>query len=204
MASSAAICGVFSRSSPTSRPDRRTTESSIVSREPALCANAPHHALSSITTRRAVSAPPRLAWSAPPIVFCTPKVNSELCAPSIAFSGYPTISGAGPFTISASSVLNNRTGLLFYGYGTASKNFQGGTLCCRTPVRRTALQTTGGAPTGSDCTGTLSFDMHSLLASGSDSNLVPGVTVAAQYYYRDPQDAHGVGLTDALLFVVCP
>jgi hypothetical protein len=139
-----------------------------------------------------------------PQVFCTPKVNSQLCAPAIAFTGYPTVSGPGPFTISVSQVLNNRTGLLFYGYGTASKNFQGGTLCCRTPVRRTALQSTGGSLTGSNCTGTLSFDMHALLASGSDSNLVPGATVAAQYYYRDPQDAHGVGLSDAVLFVVCP
>lgn len=69
---------------------------------------------------------------------------------------------------------------------------------------RTPTQSTGGATNVADCSGSLLYDMNARIRAGTDPSLVPGATVAAQYYYRDPQDTFGVGLTDAVSFQVGP
>jgi hypothetical protein len=139
-----------------------------------------------------------------PQVFCSAKVNSQFCTPSIGFSGHPSVSNALAFTIGASQILNQRSGLLFYGYGQAANPFKGGHLCCALPIRRTPTQSSGGNLGPSDCSGTMTFDMNAWIQSGADPNLVAGQPVAAQFYYRDPQDPYTIGLTDAVSFVVCP
>ena len=49
------------------------------------------------------------------------------------------------------------------------------------------------------------MDFKAYALSGADPGLVPGVSVYAQYWYRDPANAHGgVGLTDAAAFTLCP
>jgi hypothetical protein len=139
-----------------------------------------------------------------PTVFCTGKVNSQFCLPGVAHQGIPSASGPNPFTISVDQVINNKTGLLFYGYGTNNAPFQGGVLCCAAPVRRTPVQNSGGSPTGNDCTGTLSYDFNARIQSGLDPLLLPGQTCAAQFYYRDPGDPHTIGLSNAVSFSICP
>lgn len=139
-----------------------------------------------------------------PQTFCTPKLNSLWCLPGINASGSASATSPVPFQLGAADLLNQKTGLLFYGYGAHASVFQGGTLCCQPPVRRTNTQSTGGATGANSCTGSLVFDMNARIRSGVDPALAPGATVAAQYYYRDPQDGWGIGLTDGLLFQIEP
>ena len=49
--------------------------------------------------------------------YCTAKVNSLGCAPVIASTGTPTVSGgAGSFAITASQIVNHKKGRLYYGF----------------------------------------------------------------------------------------
>ncbi|MCE9592948.1 MAG: right-handed parallel beta-helix repeat-containing protein [Planctomycetes bacterium] len=139
----------------------------------------------------------------PPTVYCTSKVNSQLCVPSITFQGSPSVSSASPFTLGAFDVLNHENGLLFYGYALQALPYQGGTLCLTAPARRTSVMNSGGSPTGTDCTGTFSFDFNARIQSGVDPLLVVGQLVGAQYWSRDPQDPFGTSLTDAVRFAIC-
>jgi hypothetical protein len=82
----------------------------------------------------------------------------------------------------------------------------GGTLCVAPPVRRTPGQNSGGSTTGTDCTGTFSFDFNAWIASVLNPTLLPGATVWAQYWSRDPGFAppNNAGLTDAQTFLIWP
>lgn len=141
----------------------------------------------------------------PPRVFCTAKTNSLGCVPQIAFTGSASLTSASAFTIGAANILNNKTGTLFYGTnGPAAVPFQGGQLCSVGPHRRTPYQSSGGSSSGDDCTGAFSLDFRAHLQSGVDPALTLGVRVDAQYWSRDPQDAHTTNLTDAVEFVICP
>ncbi|MCC6408929.1 MAG: M28 family peptidase [Planctomycetes bacterium] len=142
----------------------------------------------------------------PPATYCTSKVNSQFCSPAIASSGQPSATAAVPFDITASQVLNKKNGLLFYGSQPLGASFQGGHLCVKLPITRTSVQTSGGSPTGTDCTGTFSYDFNALIQGGTDPSLVQGATVYAQYWYRDPADLSGffTGLTEGLSFQICP
>ena len=101
-------------------------------------------------------------------------------------------------------MLNNKSGLLFYGFAAGTAPFQGGTLCITPPVSRTPGQTSGGSPTGIDCSGAYSYDMNARIQSGIDVNLVQGAAVYCQYWSRDPASASTTGLTNALAFTICP
>ena len=139
-----------------------------------------------------------------PAVYCTAKVNSQGCLPEIGSTGRPSVSDPIPFTIDAILVLNNKPAVLFYGYAEQAVPFLGGTLCVAKPIRRTAIQSTGGNPPPVDCSGTLSFDFNALIQSGADPQLAAGVFAYTQYWYRDAQSPQPVGLTDALRFSPCP
>jgi hypothetical protein len=52
-----------------------------------------------------------------PVTYCTAKVNSLGCTPSIGFTGIPSASVPLGFTVSASNVINNKPGLLIYTNG---------------------------------------------------------------------------------------
>jgi Tol biopolymer transport system component len=138
-----------------------------------------------------------------PVVFCAAKTNSVGCVPSIHSSGAPIVS-PGAFAIDATQVVNNKTGLLFYGYGVDSAPFFGGTRCAQSPVRRTPVQGSAGNPPPNDCSGSYSFDMNAWIVSGVDPLLTVGARVVAQYWQRDAGSSFGAGLTDAVAFTVCP
>ncbi len=138
-------------------------------------------------------------------VYCTAKVNSQFCLPAISASGIASLSNSAPLTISASNVLNVKQGLLFYGYGASATVFQGGFKCVTNPLRRTPAQNSGGSPSGTDCSGTFSFDFNAWIATGADPFVqVLGQQVNAQYWSRDPQDPFTTNLTDAVQFKICP
>jgi glucose/arabinose dehydrogenase len=138
-----------------------------------------------------------------PFVYCTAKMNSLFCTPAIGFTGVPKIGAAVPFVIEARQIVNQKNGLLFYGFSASSTPFQGGTLCVQSPFQRTPVQNSGGAVGGQDCSGVLSFDFSAWIQGGADPALVPGQQVNAQYWSRDPQGSFSTNLTDAVEFVIC-
>ncbi|HXR44416.1 MAG TPA: hypothetical protein VN759_06390, partial [Pseudolysinimonas sp.] len=139
-----------------------------------------------------------------PSGYCTAKLNSQGCLPAISSTGTPSASGAPPFPIVASSVINKTVGILIYGYQAAAIPFQGGTLCIGGPVKRTPGQGSGGSAVGTDCTGSFSFDFNAYIALGVDPLLaVPGQQVNAQFWSRDVAASFGSSLTDALQFAIC-
>jgi hypothetical protein len=136
-----------------------------------------------------------------PVAYCTAKTNSIGCVPAVSWTGEPSLSG-GPLVVNATQVLNNKTGLLFWGADPLAGSFQGGIKCVAAPTKRTGLQNSGGNPPPNDCSGVFSysFDPAFFAAQG----LVAGQEVHAQFWSRDPQSASTTGLTDAIWFIICP
>jgi hypothetical protein len=143
----------------------------------------------------------------PPFVasYCTSKPNSLGCLPGIGWSGAASASNPNPFLVTCDEVLGYVYGLAFYGPSMNAAPFLGGTLCVGAPITRTPLQHSGGNfPPGADCSGSFAHDMNATIQSGSDPALVAGAHAFAQYWSRDPADAHTVSLSDALEFVIAP
>jgi len=140
------------------------------------------------------------------VIYCTAKLNSQGCVPAVAHLGAPSVSNAGPFDIRAANLVNNKTGMFFYGLsGRLNLTFQGGVLCVLPPLRRTAVQNTGGNPPPADCSGTLAIDFNQWMQKGHGANLLPvGAQAWGQFWYLDPLDPVGVGLSDAIEFTVGP
>jgi len=136
-----------------------------------------------------------------PIAYCTAKVNSQGCTPSIDSFGHPTLTGLDDFTIAATNVLNNKSGVLYWGLSSSTAPFEGGVLCVGQPVVRTGLQLSGGDPGDDDCSGAYSLVFTHDYAQSK--GLTAGTTCFAQYWTRDPASASGTGLTNALQFTLC-
>ncbi|MCK6444876.1 MAG: hypothetical protein L6Q99_00645 [Planctomycetes bacterium] len=140
--------------------------------------------------------------------YCTAKVNSLGCTPVIASTGLASVTAGTGFTIGAADVLNNKSGLFFYGTtGQQAASFQGGTLCVKAPIKRTTIQSSGGsaAPTA-DCSGTYGIDFNAYITTGVDPNLVAGQAVDGQFWSRDPgfSAPNNTGLTAGIHFVIQP
>jgi hypothetical protein len=140
---------------------------------------------------------------APPTTYCTAKTNSLGCVPAIGSSGFPSVSSAASFAITASNVLNQKQGLFFYGHAQAITPFQGGFKCMANPTLRTPVQGSGGSGLpASDCSGVYSLDFNAWIDGGVDPLLTAGQEVDGQFWSRDPASASTIGLTDAIRFVV--
>lgn len=134
--------------------------------------------------------------------YCTPKLNSVGCLPSIGSFGDPQASAASGFTVTCSQVLGNKAGLLFYGLnGPKAAPFQGGTLCIAAPLRRTPVMNSGGSNFG--CDGAFAIDMNAFAANGGDpALLVPGTIVNCQFWSRDPGSPSTTSLSDGLEYFI--
>ena len=144
--------------------------------------------------------------SSGPHTYCISKTNSQGCTPLIGWTGAPSATDAAPFTITGYQVLNQKLGLLLYGYGSKFTPYQGSQICVAPPLKRLAIQSSGGSSSGTDCSGIFSTNFNARIQSGIDPQLVPGKTISARWFYRDPQDPAGFssGLTNALRFTICP
>ena len=138
-----------------------------------------------------------------PQIYCTAKVNSLGCTPAISFSGLPSLLSGSPFEIRCDNLVSQRTGLLMYSYSAANAAFLGGFRCVGAPARRTPPHDTAGSLTPA-CDGALSFDFNAWRQSGPDSSLLSGRLVHVQFWQRDGAASFGAGLSDALVFVLCP
>jgi hypothetical protein len=148
-----------------------------------------------------------------PVVYCTAKLNSLGCLPAISSTGAPSATATSGFIVRGANVRNNKNGLLFYGTtGRSALPFQGGTLCVKTPLRRTGASNSGGVPAPvNDCSGVFAIDMNTFAHSAGPPSpfsalTVPGTVVDCQWWGRDPGFAapKNTMLTDALEYFVCP
>jgi hypothetical protein len=139
-------------------------------------------------------------WSS----YCTAKVNSQGCTPSMSGSGTLSATAGTTFPVMCSNVLNQVNGLLMYGHAPIATPFQGGTLCVNTPLTRTAVQLSGGSTSGVDCTGLFSMDFAARVHSGIDPTLVVGAEVFFQYWSRDSASLSTTNLSNAVRSVINP
>lgn len=138
-----------------------------------------------------------------PSTYCTAKATSHLCAPFIQSIGAPSISAPRAFTIATTELEDGKNALTFFGAtGAAAAPFQDGYLCVQPPIYRLAIQNSGGSGL---CQGSISYTLEDLLEHGAGG---PHVTVGGLLYCqtwgRDPLDAFGSSLSDALFIQVCP
>lgn len=137
-----------------------------------------------------------------PRTYCTGKVNSANCTPAIGWSGTPTLaSGPDNFHIRATNVLNNKSGLFFWGFATPATPppFSGGFLCVSQPVVRTPVQNSGGTPTGTNCTSG-AYDFAFSAAYAQSRGLALGTDYYGEWWMRDPAhfDNTNVGFSNAI------
>jgi hypothetical protein len=148
-----------------------------------------------------------------PITYCTAKVNSLGCIPSIQCNGTPSATATSGCLIQCVNVRNNKAGILIYGLsGQAATPFSGGLFCLQLPIKRTPPVNSGGTPLpSSDCSGVYSLDMnslsHGLLGGVPMAGLVvPGTVVNCQYWGVDPgfPAPNNTSLSGGLQYTVCP
>jgi hypothetical protein len=145
-------------------------------------------------------------------LYCSPKFTSEFCLPAIGSSGVPSAAASSGFVVKATDVLNNKSGLLFYGVnGRSSQPFQGGTLCVATPIKRTPAVNSGGNPPPNDCSGVFQLDMNAFAAGALGGTplaalSVAGTVVNCQWWGRDPGFAapNNTQLSGGLEYKICP
>lgn len=133
---------------------------------------------------------------------CTPKLNSQFCLPTMSMTGRLSATGQDDLHLLASNVINNKSGLLFWGFAETAQPFQGGLKCVAQPTIRTGLLASGGNAGPNDCSGVFDFAFTRAYANASGFN-APGSVIFAQYWYRDPGDSFGTGLSDAMAVVMC-
>jgi hypothetical protein len=143
-----------------------------------------------------------------PQAYCTAKVNTLGCSPSMTFTGTSSASAPSGFTVDCLQARNQKNGLLFYGiFGPNAVPFQGGWMCVQAPTARTPLAFSGGnAPPADDCSGVFSIDMNAFAASGAGQPAlsVPGTSVCCEQWSRDPGASFQTSLSNALRYVVLP
>jgi len=143
--------------------------------------------------------------------YCTSKQNSLGCTPLIAGLGTASASASNGFTLSASNVRNNKSGLLFYGVsGRSGAAFQGGFLCVKAPIKRTPAVNSGGGG-GNTCLGVYSIDMNAFARGALGGTPLPALSVAGtlvncQWWGRDPGFVapNNTTLSGGLEYLICP
>ena len=148
-----------------------------------------------------------------PQAYGSPKLTSNGCLPDVSWSGEAQADLDGGFVLTCSNVINQKSGLLFYGLsGPAAIPFQGGTLNVMPPTKRSSLVLSNGSPPAlSDCSGRFVLDMDAFAAGALGGNPLPelqvvGTRVNAQWWGRDPGYAapNDTLLSNAVEYTVRP
>jgi len=145
---------------------------------------------------------------AAPVAYCTSGTTTNGCVATMSATGTPTAGAASGFTLSASNVEGQKSGLIFYGInGQQAVQWGSGSsfLCVKAPTQRLPSQVTGG--TASACDGSLSNDFLAFLSATPTALGAPGTagqTFHAQAWFRDPPAPKTTNLSNGLEFVLCP
>ena len=132
---------------------------------------------------------PALPPCPPATTYGAAKPNSQGSLPAISFTGRPTLR-TDDLVILMDGGIPDRPGFLLSSAASAAIPFQGGTLWLALPIRREAhvqLDFFGGIAVAVPVTPALA-----------------GTTRYFQFWYEDPGDPFGVGLSDALAVAFCP
>ncbi len=140
----------------------------------------------------------------PYTTYCTAKVNSLECTPSIAASNTASVTSPRPFWISCSNQINQRSGLMSYGFAPLATPYQGGFNCIASPTRRSGVLNSGGNTGAPDCSGMFILDFNATIQIGLDPELVLGQEVHCQFWARDPAASFGSSRSNAIRFKLAP
>ena len=136
--------------------------------------------------------------------YCTASGTSIAgCAAALSSEGVATLGAPSGFTISTGAVPGGNLGLAFFGNsGPASTPFGtlGGQICVAGPIFRSAPKPSGGG--AGQCDGLYTFTLQDL--ANASPLVTPGAALNVQVWARDPANADGFLLSDALAFTVCP
>jgi hypothetical protein len=137
--------------------------------------------------------------------YCVPSATSiPGCEASLDGSGFPSLSNAAAFALSAAPMPGGTTGLMFWSlHGPRDQVFgtQGGRICVASPFARTLVQASGG--TSAVCNGHIDLTLQDLLAT-DPFQVQAGHTVHVQAWFHDTGSADGFGLSSGVWFNVCP
>ncbi len=150
-----------------------------------------------------------------PVSYCTAKINSNGCAPTLSFHGPFSISvtnyyygNSANLTLSNLSEKPNAAshlGQIFWSTsGATGVPFAGGFLCMKGPgiVRIAPPVNYGGVGGGSGCNGSLTQDINPSLTA--HSNMAPaGALLLMQGWARDTPGFQGIQLSAALSVTIC-
>ncbi|MFM7297259.1 MAG: integrin alpha [Planctomycetota bacterium] len=140
--------------------------------------------------------------------FCASGTSSSGCTPLMSWAGLPRASAASGFTLTASGLEGQKSGLFFYSLSGRQQLAWGASssfLCVKAPTQRCVAQSTAG--TAGSCNGFLVFDWLAWRAAyptALGGPLNAGELVQAQGWYRDPPSAKTTQLTNAIEFLVAP
>jgi len=136
--------------------------------------------------------------------YCTAKPGLTCGTPAISSFGSPSSSSTSPFFILAGPARTNRSGILLYSdAGRDAQPFSGGTLCIKTPLKRSVAVNSGGTGT---CDGEFGIDMNAFAQGNLGGNpaaflTTPGTQINCQWWGRDTLS--GAFLSDGLEYTLC-
>ena len=138
--------------------------------------------------------------------YCLGLFSTHGCLPEMDVLGTPSIAWPNAFKLQAKNLETMQNTLLFFGLsGPSSQPFFGGTLCVNPPLFRLGLTNSGGTGMPPFCSGAVSYNLGVLLNHPTGGPLISsGTVINAQVWFRDPQAAFTVGITNGLQFAVCP
>jgi Tol biopolymer transport system component len=146
-----------------------------------------------------------LGFAGSPQTYCTAATNSLGCTPTIGATGIASASAPSGFLVTVGNVLNQRFGVILYSItGPRLAPFSDAWMCIAAPVKRTGLRSTGGSPSGVDCSGSLALDFNAWRSSGADPSLVVGTEVWLQGWTREPTASTNTHMSPALHFALAP
>ena len=139
-----------------------------------------------------------------PTTYCTGKVHSGGCAPRVAWSGTPTLSGADDFVLQAHLALDGMAGKFIWSLAPQATPFAGGNLCIAAPIVRGPILQSGGDGKATNCSGVFVWPVsHAYMQS---NQWLPGRILYAQAWGRDIGSAfpEKSQLSDAIVFQILP
>lgn len=133
--------------------------------------------------------------------YCTAKTSSQGCAPLIGASGIASASSVDSLHVTATNAPATKNGLLVWSVAPNGAGFGGGTLCVKAPLKRTAVQNSGGT---SACDGSFTFAFERVYWTAK--GVGAGQTLYAQWWARDPGFAppNDVSLSAGVSFSILP